>query len=98
MGDKTTEPDPRERRRSLVLDRQAMAIGYHPAHLGGLAKSEEETAEEQPSTASKIEAFGLNITKEEGDDGEIKSVKYLWCKSVEMIHKSTRLEVNKSTR
>jgi ryanodine receptor 2 len=66
MSDKSAD----ERRRSLVLDQMPLKKGERPASLPALKSKEVGSLEEQTTEKSKLEAFGLELTKEEGEGGE----------------------------
>ena len=70
VGDKTGEEF--QRRRSLTAH-PALLHGEKPVSLHGLLPAETAGLDEQQSTAT-IEAFGLDITKEEDEQGQIQLV------------------------
>ena len=68
VGDKSSEEF--QRRRSLTVH-PALHLGEKPVSLHGLLPEETAGLDEQQSTAT-IEAFGLDITKEEDEQGQIQ--------------------------
>ncbi len=68
VGDRTGEE--MQRRRSLTAH-PALQLGEKPVSLHGLLPGETAGLDEHQSTSS-IEAFGLDITKEEDEQGQIQ--------------------------
>ncbi len=69
MGDKTTEEF--QRRRSLTTQHPALHHPERPVTLHGLLPGETAGLDEQQTTSS-MEAFGLDILKEEDEGGQIQ--------------------------
>ncbi len=68
LGDKTVKEQ--ERRRSLVGTHAALSAADRGLKLPGLSLGEIGLLDEQqPTSKSKLEVFGLEMTKEEGEDG-----------------------------
>ena len=74
MGDKTSEEF--QRRRSLTTQHPALHHPERPVTLHGLLPGETAGLDEQQTTSS-MEAFGLDILKEEDEGGQIQYVFFL---------------------
>lgn len=58
-------------KRQAVLDQPALLPGEKPMALEGLSSPEISQLDEQERTGATIEAFGMDITKEQGEGGQM---------------------------
>ena len=58
-------------KRQAALDQPALQLGEKPLSLEGLSPPETAQLNDQERTAPTIEAFGMDITKEQGPGGQM---------------------------